>query len=92
MAGEEGEKTRQPGYITKGTDNREGATLPTGEPSQERKEPLSVCATVSSAVTDSSVFFFFLSPSSCNQINLKPRLSARTVLHSSDTQRDDEMN
>lgn len=68
VAGEEGEKTRQPGYITKGTDNREGASLPTGEPSQERKEPLSVCATVSSAVTNSSVFFFVSVKLQSNQL------------------------
>lgn len=64
VAGEEGENTRQPGY----TDNREAATLPTGEPSQERKEPLSVCATVSSAVTNSSVFFFVSVKLQSNQL------------------------
>lgn len=87
--GRGGEKTRQPGYITRGTDNREGATLPTGEPFQERKEPLSVCLCFRQLYSYSP---FFLSPSSCNQINLRPRLSAQAVLHSSDTQRDDETN
>lgn len=68
----------RPGYFLedqRGTDNRAGTPLPTGEPSQERNVP-PVC--VLPSALQSSVFFFSTVNHSicCSQINLKPRLPA----------------